>query len=109
MARVISVFLPLWQIDRLTRSASGGAPVSGELPLVRAGRVSNRWLMTAACRMARDLGLSAGMPVSKAQTLVLILLGDGLPAKRRERTDLVFIATGRHRKPILTKHFALSR
>ena len=79
MARVISVTLPLWQIDRLTRSASEGAPVSGELPLVRAGRVSNRRLMTAACGMARDLGLSSGMPVSKAQTLVLILLGAGRP------------------------------
>lgn len=35
-----------------------------------AGRVGSRRLVTAACRLAQDLGLTVGMPVSKAQALV---------------------------------------
>ena len=35
-----------------------------------AGRIGNRRLVTAACVLAQDLGLSIGMPVSKAQALV---------------------------------------
>ena len=70
MARVISVTLPLWPIDRLRRSAPEGIPGSDARPLVLAGRVGNRRLVTAACAVAQDLGLTVGMPVSKAQALV---------------------------------------
>ncbi len=35
-----------------------------------ASRVGNRRLVTAACSVAQELGLSVGMPVSKAQALV---------------------------------------
>jgi protein ImuB len=69
MARVISVTLPLWPIDRLRRQAPEAAP-SSEAPLVVAGRVGNRRLVIAACAVAQELGLSIGMPVSKAQALV---------------------------------------
>ncbi|MTE01925.1 DNA polymerase Y family protein [Paracoccus sp. YIM 132242] len=69
MARVISVYLPLWPIDRLRRQAGEAAP-SPEAPLVLAGRIGNRQVVTAACTLAQELGLSAGMPVSKAQALV---------------------------------------
>jgi hypothetical protein len=69
MARVISVYLPLWPIDRLRRQAPEAAP-SPEAPLVLASRVGNRRLVTAACSVAQELGLHAGMPVSKAQALV---------------------------------------
>ena len=109
MARVISVFLPLWPIDRLRRWAGEAAPASDEARLVLAGRVGNRRLVTAACALAQELSLSVDMPMSKVQVLVPISLGERLPAKRRERTSSVVIATGRHRKPILIKHFALSR
>ena len=70
MPRVISVYLPLWPIDRLRRSALEGAPTSAEMPLVLAGRDGNRRLVTAACVLAQDLGLSVGMPVSKAQAMI---------------------------------------
>lgn len=56
-------------MDRLRRQAGEAAP-SPEAPLVLAGRVGNRRLVTAACMLAQDLGLSVGMPVSKAQALV---------------------------------------
>ncbi|WP_207099679.1 Y-family DNA polymerase [Paracoccus shandongensis] len=69
MARVISVYLPLWPINRLRRQAPEAAP-SPEAPLILVGRVGNRRLVMAACALAQDLGLSAGMPVSKAQALV---------------------------------------
>ncbi|MDQ1902839.1 DNA polymerase Y family protein [Paracoccus sp. WLY502] len=69
MARVISVYLPLWPIDRLKRQAPDAAP-SPKAPLVLAGRVGNRRLVTTACARAQDLGISAGMPVSKAQAMV---------------------------------------
>ncbi|TBN37716.1 DNA polymerase Y family protein [Paracoccus subflavus] len=69
MARVISVYLPLWPVDRLRRQAGEVAP-SPEAPLVLAVRVGNLRLVTAACSLAQDLGLSVGMPVSKAQAMV---------------------------------------
>lgn len=59
----------MWPVDRLRRQAGEAAP-SPEAPLVLAGRVGNRRLVTAACELARNLGLSSGMPVSKAQALV---------------------------------------
>ncbi|MGN7870834.1 Y-family DNA polymerase [Paracoccus sp. 22332] len=69
MARVISVFLPTWPVDRLRRQAGDAAP-SAEAPLVLAGRVGNRRLVTATDAAAQQLGLHVGMPVSKAQALV---------------------------------------
>ncbi len=69
MARVISVFLPMWPIDRRQRQAGVTSP-SGEGPLIIAGRVGNRRVITAACPAARDLGLRVGMTVSRAQALV---------------------------------------
>ena len=69
MARVISVFLPMWPIDRLRRQA-GGAASASRAPLVLAGRTGNRRLITAADAAAQRLGLRPGMPVSKAQAMV---------------------------------------
>ena len=66
MARVISVFLPMWPVDRLRRQ--DGTP--SERPLVLAGRIGNRRLLTAVDALAAGLGLRPGMPVSKAQALV---------------------------------------
>ena len=68
MARVISVFLPLWPIDRRQRQA-GSAP-SAEGPLIIAGRAGSRRVVTAACPAAQDLGLRPGMAVARAQALV---------------------------------------
>ena len=47
MARVISVFLPLWPTDRLRRQADDTAP-SPDAPLILAGRVGSRRVVTAA-------------------------------------------------------------
>ncbi|MDH2329036.1 DNA polymerase Y family protein [Cereibacter sp. SYSU M97828] len=63
MARVISVFLPMWPVDRLRRQED--AP--SDRPLVLAGRIGNRRVLTA---VEAGLGLQVGMPVSKAQALV---------------------------------------
>ncbi|MFN4100376.1 MAG: Y-family DNA polymerase [Pararhodobacter sp.] len=68
MARVISVCLPMWPIDRLRRQAD--STLSAEAPLILVGRVGNRRVVTAACEAAMGLGLRVGMPVSKAQALV---------------------------------------
>lgn len=59
----------MWPLDRLRRQA-GGEGHSPEVPLVLADRVGNRRLVTAACSLAGELGLTAGMPVSKAQAMV---------------------------------------
>ncbi|MDH4992472.1 DNA polymerase Y family protein [Aquamicrobium lusatiense] len=69
MARVISVFLPTWPVDRLRRKTGDAAP-SVEAPLVLVGRDRNRRIVTAADSAARALGLRVGMPVTKAQALV---------------------------------------
>ncbi|MDN5567656.1 MAG: DNA polymerase Y family protein, partial [Paracoccus sp. (in: a-proteobacteria)] len=69
MARVISVYLPNWPIDRLRRQA-GDITASAEGALVLAGRVGNRRVVTAACDVAQADGLRVGMAISKAQALV---------------------------------------
>lgn len=68
MTRVISVCLPLWPIDRRRRQADNTA--SAEAPLILAGRVGNRRVITAACELAIGQGLRIGMPVSKAQAII---------------------------------------
>ncbi|WP_423211437.1 Y-family DNA polymerase [Paracoccus yeei] len=70
MARVISVFLPLWPVDRLRRQDGTPSDRRPDRPLVLAGRVSNRRVLTAVDAAAAGLGLKPGMPVSKAQALV---------------------------------------
>lgn len=69
MARVISVFLPTWPVDRLRRQAGPAAPPV-EAPLIIAGRDRNRRVVTAADAAAQALGLHVGTPVTKAQALV---------------------------------------
>ena len=66
MARVISVFLPMWPVDRLQRQDS----TPSDRPMVLAGRIGNRRLVTAVDAAAAGLGLRPGMSVSKAQALV---------------------------------------
>ena len=53
--------------DRLRRQAGDTAPAK---PLVLAGRVGNRRLVTAADAAAHSLGLHIGMPLGKAQAMV---------------------------------------
>ncbi|MEF9601670.1 DNA polymerase Y family protein [Paracoccus sp. PXZ] len=69
MARVISVFLPTWPVERLRRQAGPAAPPA-EAPLIIAGRIGNRRVITAADAAAQALGLHVGMPVTKAQALL---------------------------------------
>ncbi|MCT8999931.1 Y-family DNA polymerase [Chelativorans intermedius] len=69
MTRVVSLFLPRWPTDRLRRK-SGGASPPPEAPLVLVGRTGRRRLITALDANAQALGVSVGMPVTKAQALV---------------------------------------
>ena len=72
MARVISVCLPMWPIDRLRR-AGGTLPdeaPAGAAPLVLTGRAGSRRVVTAACEGALALGLRPGMAITKAQAMV---------------------------------------
>ncbi|MDB6452516.1 Y-family DNA polymerase [Falsirhodobacter sp. 20TX0035] len=72
MARILSVFLPAWPTDRLRRQADHAPPE--DAPLIVAGRVGNRRLVTGVDAAAAALGLRVGMAVSKAQALVPGLL-----------------------------------
>lgn len=69
MARVISVYLPTWPIDRLRR-AGGDVTPAPDARLVIAGRVGNRQIVTAATDAACAAGVRVGMPLTKAQVLV---------------------------------------
>ena len=87
MPRVVSLFLPRWPIDRLRRN-SDGASLPAEAPLVLVGRTGRRRLITALDANAQALGVSVGMPVTKAQALVpgLVVL-DADPAADAEGLD----------------------
>ncbi|KRE13858.1 nucleotidyltransferase [Bosea sp. Root381] len=69
MARVVSVFLPSWSIDRFRRKAGDAAP-RAEVPLVLIGRDGGRRQVAAANAVALAAGLRVGMPAAKAQALV---------------------------------------
>ncbi|GAB1584112.1 Y-family DNA polymerase [Phyllobacterium phragmitis] len=69
MQRVVSLFLPRWPIDRLKRKSGGGSPPS-EAPLVLAGRIGRRRVVTTLDEKAQALGVSPGMIVTKAQALI---------------------------------------
>ena len=57
MARVISVFLPMWPVDRLRRQDGMPSDRPPERPLVLAGRIGNRRVLTAVDELAAGLGL----------------------------------------------------
>ena len=56
----------MWPVDRLRRQ--DGTP--SDRPLVLAGRIGSRRVVTAVDALAAGVGLRPGMPVSKAQALV---------------------------------------
>ena len=60
----------MWPVDRLRRQDGTPSDRPPERPLVLAGRIGNRRLLTAVDALAAGLGLRPGMPVSKAQALV---------------------------------------
>jgi protein ImuB len=69
MSRVVSLYLPTWQTDRLRRRMGAAAP-DAALPLVLVGQTGRRREVTAANTAAIKLGLRIGMPATKAQALV---------------------------------------
>ncbi|MDF1600921.1 DNA polymerase Y family protein [Mesorhizobium sp. YIM 152430] len=69
MARVISVYLPKWPIDRLRRTGGDVMPAS-DRPFVVAGSERNRQVVTAATDAACAAGIRVGMPLTKARVLV---------------------------------------
>lgn len=69
MSRVVSIYLPSWPTDRLSRKLDGST-LPADAPLILAARVGNKRIVTAANRIALTAGLRVGMPVTKAQILV---------------------------------------
>ena len=69
MPRVVSLFLPTWSTDRVTRTLGDAAPPP-DTPLVLVGRDGRRRVVLAADSAARRAGLRVGMPATKAQALV---------------------------------------
>lgn len=60
----------MWPVERLRRQDAALSDRPPDRPLVLAGRVGNRRVLTAVDALAAGLGLRPGMPVSKAQALV---------------------------------------
>jgi protein ImuB len=69
MSRVISIYLPSWPTDRLSKKLGGDTPHT-DAPLILAARIGNQRIVTAANRIALTAGLRVGMPMTKAQILV---------------------------------------
>ncbi|MCO6050271.1 DNA polymerase Y family protein [Mesorhizobium sp. RP14(2022)] len=69
MRKVISVFLPTWATDRLSRRLGTAAPTR-ETPVVLAGREGNRRAVLAVNDSARRLGIWPGMAATQAQALL---------------------------------------
>src|SRR5579884_628392 len=86
MRRVVSLWLPSLATDRMrlasNRPVDGWTPPTGsagsaspdavppDMPLVTAAHDGHRQVVAAADRRARALGLTAGMPLARAQAMV---------------------------------------
>ncbi|MFT8785629.1 DUF6504 family protein [Gluconobacter oxydans] len=68
MARVVSLYLPLWPTDRIRKRLGKDAPAP-ETSLALAGREGRRRVVLSVDLAARKLGLRPGFPVTKAQAL----------------------------------------
>lgn len=73
MRRVVSIFLPLWEVER-TRRAAGDAAPPPEIPFVLIRRDGSRRIVQVANEAAQYVGLHIGMPAAKALALIPGLL-----------------------------------
>jgi protein ImuB len=77
MRRVVSVWLPMWPIDRWRRhqnnsgnnAGPASAPLSSEAPVVTRSHDGRRWVIGAADSAAQTLGLRPGLPLAQAQAM----------------------------------------
>ena len=74
MRRVVSLYLPYWSTDRISRkrgvSPSEANAAPSRQPLVTAIESHGRKLIAAVDALGRSLGITPGMSVTKARTLV---------------------------------------
>lgn len=66
MRRVVSLFLPNWPTDRQRRKSGKPPP---DQPMIMALPERGRRVVSAADDIARDMGIAAGMTVTKARSL----------------------------------------
>ncbi|MCX2562287.1 DNA polymerase Y family protein [Acetobacter farinalis] len=64
--RVVSLYLPLWPTERIRKKLGSAAP---DGPLALAGREGSRRVVMSADLAARQIGVTPGIPVAKAQAL----------------------------------------
>lgn len=69
MARVVSLFLPMWATDRYRRKLGERAPAADQ-PVIMVSRSGSRRVVTSVDAAAIQAGLRVGMPAAKAQALV---------------------------------------
>src|ERR1700761_8002755 len=99
MKRVVSLFLPSWSTDRLRRSMGASAP-SLDTPLVLIGHEGRRRVVLHADQAARRAGLSAGMPATKAQALIVgLVMHEADPEADGEALQKLAIWMQRHYSP----------
>lgn len=68
MARVISLFLPIWSTDWLRRKL-GVSALPLDVPLALIGRYRRRQVVVAADENAQKLGILLGMPATQARLI----------------------------------------
>src|ERR1700737_3277855 len=69
MSRVVSLYLPTWQTDRLRRKMGAAGP-DAAMPLVLVRQTGRRREVVAANAAAIQAGLRVGIPATKAQALM---------------------------------------
>jgi protein ImuB len=93
MRRVVSLYLPRWPTDRWRRKQGSGLPP--DKPLVMAMRHGQQRLVSSVNEAAARAGLSAGMTVTHAQSLVagLTVIHAAPDEDRQALTRLAFWCT----------------
>ncbi|MBV2149949.1 DNA polymerase Y family protein [Sphingobium sp. AS12] len=101
MTRAVSLYLPTWPTDRLTRSLGASAP-SPDAPLVLVGRDGRKRAILAANATALAEGAAPGMAVAKAQALITgLIVRDADPARDGAALERLAIWALRRYSPVV--------
>src|SRR3979409_718552 len=104
MSRVVSLYLPTWQTDRLRRKMGAAAPVA-VCRLVVVGQTGRRREVVAANAAAWKVGLRIGMPATRAQALVKeLVIHHADPAANAEALERLAVWALRYSPVVVGGH-----
>jgi protein ImuB len=100
MPRVVSIYFPFLTTDRVR--THGGEPVSPDQPLTVVSRSGSKRWISAADKVALQVGLRIGMPASKAQAMISgLVMVDAAPQEDAAALERLALWALRQYSPVV--------